>query len=115
MGHSVVGASASSCRSIASGGGKCTPMSSIQRLIDDLLMGIRNSTEKRSARCLRLTPHTTAREQANRLTLWLIGWEVETPLISGVKYTRWCRSFRYHPCATIKRYAIGLWNVESSC
>jgi len=62
--------------------GKCEPMSSIQRLIDDLVMGIRNRTEKRSAMCRRLTPQTTARSQANRITLWLIGWEVETPLMS---------------------------------
>src|SRR5712691_7499696 len=59
-----------------------------QRLIEDFVIGIRNSPDKRSAMCLRLTPQTTAREQANRITLWLIGWEVETPLISGVTYTR---------------------------
>jgi hypothetical protein len=69
-------------------------MSSIQRFIDDLLMGIRNSTEKRSAMCLRLTPHTTARSPANRITLWLIGWAVETPWMSGVKDTRWFWAFR---------------------
>ena len=44
--------------------------------------------------CLRRTPQTTARSQANRITLWLIGWEIETPWISGVKYTRWFWSFR---------------------
>jgi hypothetical protein len=63
-------------------------MASIQRLIDDLVIGIKNSAEKRSAMCRRLTPHTTAREQANRITLWLIGWEVETPWLSGVKDRR---------------------------
>ena len=54
------------------GGGKFEPMSSIQRLIDDLVIGIRNRAEKRSAMCLRLTPQTTARSQAKRITLWLI-------------------------------------------
>jgi hypothetical protein len=67
------------CRSIASGVGQGTPMSSIQRVLDAFVIGIRNSTEKRSALCLRLPPQTTAREPANRMTLWLIGWEVETP------------------------------------
>ena len=33
----------------------------IQRLIDDLVIGIRNSAAKRTAMCLRLTPQTTAR------------------------------------------------------
>ena len=39
-------------------------------------------------------PTDTAREPAHRITLWLIGWEVETPLISGGKDTRGFRSFR---------------------
>src|SRR5712691_8438091 len=98
---------ASSCRSISSGGGKCEPMSSIQRLIEDVLMGIRNSEEKRRAMCLRLTPQTTAREQDNRITLWLICWEVETPLMAGVKSIRGFLSSREEPCAKIKRYLIG--------
>src|SRR5438093_3812787 len=100
---------------MSSGVGTCTPMSSIQRLIDDVVIGIRNSPAKRSAIGLRLTTQTTAREQANRMTLWLIGWEVETPLISGVKYTRCFWAFREEPCATMNRYAIGWWNVDSSC
>jgi len=52
-------------------------------------MGIRKSMDKRRAICLRLTPHTTAREQANRITLLLIGWEVENPLDFRVQYPRW--------------------------
>ena len=59
------------------------------RLIDDVVIGIKNKEEKIRALCLRLTPHTTAREQDSRRMLWLICWEVETPLISGVKYIRW--------------------------
>ncbi len=39
--------------------------------------------------CRRLPP-PTAREQANRMTRWLLYWAVETPLISGVKDRRWC-------------------------
>src|SRR5712691_3398313 len=82
-------------------------MASIQRLIDDLVVGIRNRTEKRSAMCRRLTPQTTARSQANRITLWLICREVETPLISGVKYLRCFWPSREDPCATMNRYRIG--------
>jgi hypothetical protein len=52
-------------------------------------MGIRKREEKLRAMGLRLTPHTTAREQAKRIMLWLIGGAVETPWISGVKYLRW--------------------------
>jgi len=59
--------------------------------------GHQESMDKRRAICLRLTPHTTAREQANRITLLLIGWEVETPLISGVQYPRWFWSSRDEP------------------
>src|SRR6266700_228261 len=98
---------ASNCRSISSGVGKLEPMASIQRLIDDLVIGSRNSAAKRTATCLRLTPQTTAREHDNRITLWLIGWEVATPLMAGVKYIRCLLSLREEPCAKIKRYRIG--------
>jgi hypothetical protein len=64
-------------------------MASIPRFIEDVVMGIRNSEAKSSAMCLRLTPQTTAREQDNRIMLWLICWEVETPWSSGGKYSRW--------------------------
>ena len=63
---------------------------------------------------LRLTPQTTARSQANRITLWLIGWEVETPLISGVQSLRCCWPAREEPGATMHRDIIGLWNVDSA-
>src|SRR2546421_1869507 len=90
-------------------------MASIQRLLDDLVMGIRKSTAKRSAMGLRRTPHTTARSQASRITLGLIGWEVETPVMSGVKDPRWFWAFREAPCATRNRDVIGLWNVDRAC
>src|SRR5467141_2708931 len=103
MGHAVAGARASNCRSISSGVGRLEPMASIPRLIDDLGIGIRNSAAKRTATGLRLTPHTTAREQDNRITLWLIGWEVETPVMAGVKSIRCFLSLREEPCAKRNR------------
>jgi|SRR6266851_6170637 len=90
-------------------------MASIQRLSDALLMGIRHSTAQRSARCRRLTPHPTARSQANRLTLWLLGWEVETSWLSGVPSIRWCLACREAPCATMNRYWSGVWPVARAC
>src|SRR5258708_5167880 len=56
-------------RSISSGGGQCAPMSAIQRLS--------------------LTPHPTAREQDNRITLWL--------LILQRGFEMWCNAAS-QPC-----------------
>ena len=64
--------------------------------------------------CLRLTPQTTAREQANRVTLGLIGWEVETPLLSGVTSLHWCWASREEPGAMLHREGIGGCNVDSA-
>src|SRR5262249_880016 len=85
---------ASNCCSISFGVGKCVPMSSIQRLIDDLVIGIRNSAAKRSAMCRRLTPahhrevtgqpdHTVAHMLGGRDTLDVRG-EVY-PLVLAVQ------------------------------
>ena len=56
IGHAVAGVRASRCRSLSSGAGTGAPISSIQRLIDDLGMGLKHSAAKRRALCLRLTP-----------------------------------------------------------
>jgi hypothetical protein len=86
-----------------------------ERVIDDVVIGISNSADKRSARCRRLTPQTTARAQASRRRLWLIGGEGETPWRSGGKDPRWFGSSRSEPCATIHRSCSGWWNVERAC
>jgi hypothetical protein len=79
-------------------------MASLHRLIDDVVMGRRKRQDKSSAMCRRLTPHTTAREQAQRVMRWLICCAVETPWIAGVKYLRWCWSSREDPWAKMNRY-----------
>jgi hypothetical protein len=43
--------------------------------------------------CLRLIKPTTAKSQANRLTLRLLCWEVEMPLMAGAKPMRWLWAF----------------------